>query len=427
MRRAKQLALGALMALALSVFGASSASAAGFLTDGYSYPATLEGEALEEKFSFETRELNCSGGNLQGEVGSLVEASALETTSAKTSCTFFNGSTATLQMNGCGFEFHPGSESSKEKGLFEGTFDIGPPGCGPITWSGPTCTISIHPKTGLPITYRNEGTGATAKVLVKAEVKSGIKYSAAGGNCFFLKEGENGQLFARWLTQAKYQGSQTGLHVGEIPNGIQVVGKEGGEGPRIEAEAYPASLSASNKQAIGAETEFFYIPVFGRKVECEKADFAATLTGPTAALPIDTVYSGLCRAGGTLKTEVRMNSCDYVLNVLNVGPPYSGSYDIACTKEGDTIEFATWNLLQKEVVCTTKIGPQSSLSSVKLSNESPTEWWIPRVTLDVRLKGIGYTHTSGNEAICGQAKGTTKAYSDGSYVNPKLELRGFLD
>lgn len=429
MKRVKQLALAVLAALALSVVGASSASAAGFLTSNLWYPAELTGAAPEKQTMTApgVKTFTCTGGNFLGEVDDILASTSLDATPGERKCESSGFPKSALQMNGCSFHFDPGTENPATH-QFEGTWDIGPPSCGPMLLIGSgSCRFNIYPEAGMPATYTNEGTGSSATVSIDVS-KSQLAYWMTGpeSGCPITK-GENLQLGISWKVSAKAFGAATGLRLDRIPNGIQVVGKGSeGEGPRIEAEAYPASLDATNEQKIGANEEYFYVPVSARKMECERTDFAAVLTGPTATLPLDTTYSGSCRASGTLVIDVRMNSCDYVLNVLNAGPPYTGSYDIECAKEGDTIEFDMWNIFHTEVACTTKIGSQSSLTSVKINNAPEGEWWIPRVILDVNLKSIEYTQTSNHNSFCGQTKGTTKTYKDGTYTTD-VTLRGWLD
>lgn len=81
------------------------------------------------------------------------------------------------QMNGCGFEFDPGYGSG---GSFEGEFDIGPPGCGPIALNAGLCPIEIPPQIGRPVSFENAGEGSGKTVRADIEIDL-LRYKSLGG------------------------------------------------------------------------------------------------------------------------------------------------------------------------------------------------------------------------------------------------------
>src|SRR5262249_13549460 len=82
----------------------------------------------------------------------------------------FAGAPFIMHMNGCRTIFHE-----------DGTMDIGPPGCGPISYTTTVypCEVTIGGQTGLTgISYKN----VEGHVYIKADV-TGIQYTQKGKKC----------------------------------------------------------------------------------------------------------------------------------------------------------------------------------------------------------------------------------------------------
>ncbi|HEX5928507.1 MAG TPA: S8 family peptidase [Solirubrobacterales bacterium] len=116
---------------------------------------------------------------------------------------------ATLKMGTCGFVLRPGPETSP--GQFAGSFDIGPPGCGPIVLDGESCDRSFASQAGFDATFANEGSGEAATVRVDANA-SGLKYTVTGPPAF-CGGASTASLIGTWKVKAKSGGVSTGVVV----------------------------------------------------------------------------------------------------------------------------------------------------------------------------------------------------------------------
>jgi hypothetical protein len=113
------------------------------------------------------------------------------------SCTWL-GSAVPMNMNGCHYELHPGYGT---KSSFAGEFDIGPPGCGPITTNLGMCQISIPAQIGRAAHFENEGTGTGRKVKVNLEVED-LRYTQNSGACATGTKSD-GAYSGTWQIQGK--------------------------------------------------------------------------------------------------------------------------------------------------------------------------------------------------------------------------------
>ncbi len=303
-------------------------------------------------------------------------------------------------MNGCQFTFHPGAEEAP--GTFGGSFDIGPAGCGPITLAlEAKCTVSLYPKNGLSAQFKNTGSGSEASVTVTAK-GSGLKYVKNPAGCG--SAGESGEYRGSWQVKASSEGLPTGTRVvASLPAGMYLAGAKSGEAakqPRIESERYPVTVSGV---PVAGGT-----PVFNttkHEIKCTTSHLSGEMGGILTELALQAEYSG-CK-WGTLPTKVFMNSCRYVYHVLNIGPPYAGSMDVACTKAGDSIEIKSYTSeAYVTVVCTDKIGAQNGLGSVGLEN---TGSGVGRgIKVNTEVTGVKYTLVG---ALCPPGSG-----EDGSFT-----------
>lgn len=101
----------------------------------------------------------------------------------------------------------------------------------------------------------------------------------------------------------------------------------------------------------------------GGKAEC-KAHYQAPLNSSSSSLTVTPTYTK-CRAFGFLSATVTMNGCDYLFTEpLGSGDSYAANYDIKCPA-GKVIEIVAGT-------CKVTIGEQGPLSSVLITNETPT-------------------------------------------------------
>jgi len=103
-------------------------------------------------------------------------------------------------MNGCQFEFDPGYG---DRSSVQGELDIGPPGCGPITFDASYCPVSIPSQIGRSATYANEVEGQSESVRVDLHVTD-LRYSSSGGwSCPAVENAANGELTGTWQVAPK--------------------------------------------------------------------------------------------------------------------------------------------------------------------------------------------------------------------------------
>jgi uncharacterized protein with FMN-binding domain len=269
-----------------------------------------------------------------------------------------------------------------------------------------------------------EGTGieAGSEATLKAPPKiSGIEYT--------LKQGESngcGKADGTY-TDGTYEGMTTlkGFDADEDPDGIYVLGEgavgaylageasgEEAKKPRFEAEAYPMKLEGERDpgQVYAFKTNF--------SVKCTSAIFDANLTSSTTAFQLEAEYGG-CKAASVFPAAVSMNSCHYVLHVLNAGPPYVGSMDVACTEGGDAIEVRFYSTGQPVLRCTVTIPPQEGLEGTGFENVGAGK--ERGFVVASKATGIKYTLKQAVSSGCGNADGT---YTDGTYEG-SATIHGF--
>lgn len=377
--RTRALGAGTLLALALTLcLGVASASATGFAADQYpvEYRATGSGY-----FSLTTQGGTslCSGPEFSAE-SSGETADLTAGTIKDSSCQF--GVSAPLKMNGCTLSYHVGSQATKNS--WNGTFDIGPPGCGPITVNNAYCQKSIPAQTGLAATFTNVGSGSTASISIELE-GTGIEYTnQAGGWACNKGTYEDGSLSGTYkVIGVDSEGNQIGAFVAGA-----------GHVPMFEAESYTASVA-------GSQVEQNVLSTVAGKAQCTGAAFDGQLAEASTDLTLGASYSG-CSAFGFVNATVKMNSCEYVVDALNAGPPYVGGFSVDCATPGDSIKVSV-----PSIGCTVTVPDQSGLEAVSLANEGSGS--ARQVTADLDVSGLTYTASS----TCPGPAGT---FSDGTYT-----------
>lgn len=399
MRRIRALGLAAVAALALTVLPASASAFGGLEAD--KYPVFLLAEDVSEGqtigFYDGVSTQFCT--NVEAKFEAALKGPSGTVVASPT----WKGCSFPITANGCKFEFHPGSEDS---------FDIGPPGCGPITTEDEFCKYAIGAQTGLPATYKNVGTGSSAKVMIEIDTDE-IEYTISG---FICGKGTytDGEYEGAWEVMA---GSENGMPVGihavdQFPTGFFITGKAAekeAEQPRFSAEKYPTVIRGGQVEAHEFIPSVSALYGYGEGLQCEDVGFDTEVTGSTATLSVAASYTGCDVIVHEFPTTINMNSCRYVFNLLNIGPPYAGTMDIVCTKEGDAIEtkwFPTWG-----GSCTVRTGPQKGLKSVTFANVG--EGSKRGVEIDFEVKGIESTFLNG-PLLCGVEKNST--HKDGTYT-----------
>lgn len=398
MKRIKLTLLAAVCALTVTALGAANASASGFDFD--QYPASAIGtDSSAHTFGF------LGGKTIGCEMGTFVTGSVsgpkelLPATVSPKGCSgTFEGS-VTIKMNSCKFVYH-GNVGS-------GSFDIAGTNCTGITLEGSNCSYRFDPQTGLATSFSNAGTPSTVTISDAAS----IQYTVTKGSK---------ALCGSTTGTATYTGSWklVAYNEGGSPTGVRAVvgtplfmtGEASGEAskqPKFAAGAYPVTITgyqspaAKNTLTLGGN----------RAISCAEVVNRSSAGAATASLSLSAEFSGciLTIFGNQLPTEFLMNSCSITLSALNVGPPYAGSFGVACSKEGDAIEIKDYNP-EGTHICTYRLAPQSGFESVGLTNTgSGTEQTIDA---SYNVSGLTVTRVKGLLSACGG--GTQKATYTGT-------------
>lgn len=384
MKRLK-LGLATLLALALTVsIAAGSASAASTFVAGQ-YPATVKGTAGPAggwgALEFGGKSVECTPPPF---TVTLASASTTLTTDGKEngSC-LSTGAPSPLKMNGCKITFEPGNQvaggSLPSYGpIYEGSFSIGPKGCGPITtdlWGG-LCHLSIDPSAGFKaeVLYKGKGEGSKSYVQVDA-VATELDYTGTAGYC---ASGNNGRWTTHWEAKATNIASEsTSLRITQP--GIYL--SDPGTSPRrIEAHSYPKTIASGGKDA-------FTLTTIAGSLVCTETGFGGELGAAASELSLNATYSN-CTASG-LPATVAMNSCHYVLGVGSFGLPYTGTLGVACSKEGDAIEARVYfDKAQTMPACKVKIAAQGGHAGVDVANVN--EAGETRLATKSEVKNVKY-------------------------------------
>ena len=393
-KRIRTLGLAAVMALALTaVFSAAGASAAEFSAE--KYPATVAGSGGAQTLSFSWGSVSCptigSQGSLSAQGNTLGAGLSDEPNCASSVWP------ESMVANGCQLIYRPGAQTSVNH--YGGSFDISCPSGKSIQIGNAKsyCTVTIGSQSGLAATYENIGSGSTATVKATANA-TGIKYSQSGTHC---SSGtfEGGSWSGNLTLQASNGGSQTGLrltHKGTIAIG--------GTPPKLTAASYPVSL-------VGAQSAAQQFSLQYGKTNCEGAAFSSGPLSSTSELPVTAEYSGCTFAG--FEATVSASGCQYLFNIENAGPPYTGKASISC-EGANTIKIVATSA--GKVKCTATIGSQSTnAGGLSFTNEAST------VGLGFAVSGIAYHQQKGE----GLGACTTGDYTTGTYAGSSV-LTGYL-
>ncbi len=359
MKRIRYLGLGAAMVLALIAFPAGASASGGIEAD--SYPAEITaGPTVESTFNRlgEAGVVTCSQGPyFYGDQLTGPTDTAAMSVDSNWIC---GEGKSKLVANGCKFEFHPGSENS---------FDIGPPGCGPITglaFSG-SCIVSIGAQVGMPASFENVVTSGHERIAIS--VATNLKYVRETGTC--QKEG-TAQFTGQWeVVGGDGFGNPVDIRATDAFNGFFVANNQ------FEAEKFPISLAG--QQEAGNP---FLLTLSGGKISCATAQFSSEATKATSSLSVGATLSGCAVIGGSAVT-VNMHSCYFTQSVSSF--PF-GKLGIGCAKEGDSIEFIWPN-------CTATFAAQSPVNLASYQNlGSGTE---RSVHVSDKAEGLSYTYVAG--------------------------------
>jgi len=343
MKRLMRLGLAACAVLAFTAgLGVASASASRIVTESSTVTAT----PTTHTYTSGRGDLTCTGTGFTGSIPQgawpYLESPAPLQEAGGGTCVSFSTSKA-MQYNGCYMVLRPGSETAK--GVFGGTAEIGPAGCGPFKWERSAgCFENFYPGSSYPATFQNVGTGTGAKVHVSVDGSIENLYSCAGS--------KTSQTF-HWGWDLS---SSTGVQV-SAQTGLFIEGAAPTQ-PKLAAEEYPASYS-------GPITKNLVIKTESGNIEC-----SGTVSGSSLSKAEATIYPLLnlnnCYAFG-FKATVQIGSlCWESLTLANAGPPYSGTMNLECPGGGATaLSFSPQSF--GVTLCTITF-PKQTLGTATLEN-----------------------------------------------------------
>jgi hypothetical protein len=397
MRRMRRMPLAlVLVAISAALFASAASANTGF--EAKSYPATLSGEGGESTVSMPgLGSLICEdpdfGATLNGASESLM------TSSVKDGACLYGGGHEAIKMNGCNLRMLP--EPVTGKGFEHGTFEVGPPGCGPIDfyfWGLPCSEVSPQVASASNYSVRNLEGGA---VEVESELILEAKEAGFCGK-------ETGSLV--WDPSWKVSAKDAGGSADSLS-----FNQELKLAPALQAEKYSASLAGGGFEKFAFKTG---------TLSCPKTGLHGTLAGSSSSVNLEAEYSECTLKTGesTLNATVQMRSCHYTLGVQNSGPPYKGSWGVACNEAGDSIRLNV-TILGSQINCF-RIYPQSGLTGPSLANVG--SWSGRGVELSGEVTGVKYelkgacgsSETFSDGVMSGKATltGTNSGSADGVYL-----------
>jgi hypothetical protein len=331
------------------------------------YPATISGEQTAESQLILLRtggsEIACDSSQWSGEASSAT--SQLSLAASFSGCEDEFGNSVSVEMNSCGYVLDLDNAGPPYTGGIgvscgeEGdTIEVADPEIG--------VTLAIAAQsTSDSVDYENVGAGEGQYVHAAIDAE-GLDYTCTGGLCF-LFGGEGAHEGGAMSGEVKLEGAdgeeqQIGFGVlGEETHTLLVEGEESTEEstqPRFASNEYPATISGEQT----AESQLILLRTGGSEIACDSSQWSGEASSPTSQLSLDASFSG-CEDEFGNSVSVGMNSCRYVFDLDNAGPPYSGGIEISCTEEGDAIEVE-----DAEIGITIAIGAQSAAGSVDYEN-----------------------------------------------------------
>jgi hypothetical protein len=422
----KALGLAVVVALALSATLASAAQAIGRFAAG-SYPAIVTGTSSGAFTNTGLTTTVCGSESFSTPM--LTDSNTLQVTPSYSNCFHWGTQPVTITTNGCTFTL---AISSLEGTTGEGQETVNCPAGKEIVMvryetkakqekGESLCEWGIGPQGPLGrLEFYKQGSGSSESIKLEtnigfqAKAIKGSKAVCGGSGGTGISYAGTSQVIAR-ADVGGVAGAQVGLSFG--PGSIRMVGKESAEPsqqPRIEADWGAESRPVGGDQTAGSP----HLLKFGggvREISCSGVHLAGELSNGATELPLSAAYSGCTSAPGGLPATIGMNSCHYAAHVLNVGPPYAGSLDVACSTEGDGIEAKIYENKSKYEaglpLCVYKISPQGGLGSIGFENVSTGVW--SGVGMNLNLTGITYSILKGSKILCGLS-GPNLTYTGGT-------------
>jgi hypothetical protein len=193
-RNLKALGLALVAVLAITAVSASAAQAAHRFTSESSVTFLKGEQKTENVFTTNGGTVRCTTARFESGELKGTELSSVTVHPTYSGCTAFGFIGATVNTEGCNYIIDAAGEGEM------GTSTIECEAGHEIVVTAGTCTVKVPAQTpGTPtVDFTNEGSGATASILVTATVEK-IKYTSSGGICG--ASGENGTYTGTVLTK----------------------------------------------------------------------------------------------------------------------------------------------------------------------------------------------------------------------------------
>ncbi len=381
---------------AAALIGSASASASAFVID--SAPVDIEGTASAAQFKYANQATTCSAGtDLYETLGSSTETLSMG---------YAPNCAPPLNANGCEFIFKPGAVHTPGEAYYDGTAEIGPPGCGPMITSAGGHPAYFYPTTGMQATFQNQGSGKSATVKVTVQT-SKLKWQWPFSS---PQIHENGSFSGSWTLAAVKPQSSFQVEPG-VPTALETA--KSGEAQVFKAGSYPASVQSTSRYASKATWSFL------KSVECSSAQYRqGALAAASSTLTLSAAYSG-CKLG-LFPTKVEMNGCTYALSLTKEN---GGTDGISCPG-GKAIELLAYanqsQMEENKVLCKFAIG--SGSGSLTTTNVGAEGMLPARIGTSVSFSNLKYTLTRYSASCPGTGSGGT---FEGGF-SQEAALQGFL-
>ncbi len=428
-RNPRILGLGFLAALALCAITAPGALAKGEFTSAKSPVVVTASQAEEgetEKFFTTAGTFECPNGTYEGTMAKS-PATQITVTPKYGHCVGPFGVPTEVDPNGCDYLFTIDPTSTETKGWV----DIVCPAGNDITITANRtpggvqtikCTIHVPPQTLGGIRYTTIEENGVKKITVDVGI-TGITFThttgtgigaCAGGGATETHTGEyKGKLKASCF-------EDMGSAVEEKHNGVPVscdIGEQ--EEEEFTSAKSPVVVTAS--QAEEGETEKFFTTA--GTFECPNGTYEGTMAKSPATQITVTPKYGHCVGPFGVPTEVDPNGCDYLFTIDPTSTETKGWVDIVCPAGNDiTITANRTPGGVQTIKCTIHVPPQT-LGGIRYTNIE--ENGVKKITVDVGITGITFTHTTGTGIGACAGGGATETHT-GEYKG-KLKASCFED
>ena len=199
-----------------------------------------------------------------------------------------------------------------------------------------------------------------------------------------------------------------GLTIAMVLALTALLGATSASASQFRAEEYPTSLTGAQ-----SGTHKFTLSKL-LSLSCDTATLSGAVSEASSAVTLTPAYSQCKTLYGP--STVVVNSCKYVFHSTNEAAPYTGTMDIACSKEGDAIEVNT-----PGGACLIKYPAQASRGTVEFANTGKKSR-SRTITATLKVTGLKFTESG----IFCQESGTheTGTYTGTSVIKGLNEKAG---